>query len=555
MLIALGAGGFLFGAGEGGQVPYSPASRSELTSATLAGSPGAAEISLEGHGYGPGYGMGQWGALGYALDGWSYRQILSHYYGGTTMASVTNANIRVEITQETGHTLVVTSQSAFSVAGTAFAPGQAAMITYTGAGTSWSIAKGSSCAASQWTQVGVEDNPIVVPSETSSFPDMAESLELCLPGDQSLYLGGDVQADAYQGRAETINIVPLETYVAGVVPAESPAGWGSLGGAGAQSQPEGFQELEAQAVAARSYVESGLGSLGVADICDTAACQVYGGVAAQTAISDLAVADTAGEVLDLSNGSVARTDYSASTGGYTAGGAFPPVVDLGDAVCVPNACNTNHVWRAEISVGTVEAAYPSIGTFENLVVTERNGYGDWGGRVEELKLEGSTGSIEVTGSAFAAGFGLRSDWFIVTSVPAGGVGGYWLAAADGAVYSFGDAVSYGSVSGSYGNLSGASLPSRVVAMAATPDGRGYWLAAADGAVYSFGDAVSYGNLIEAGIRHGAVALSACVGGHGFLVATPGGGVENFGQAPQFGDLFEAGIPSPSAGVVAMAVRG
>jgi hypothetical protein len=34
----------------------------------------------------------------------------------------------------------------------------------------------------------------------------------------------------------------------------------------------------------------------------------------------------------------------------------------------------------------------------------------------------------------------------------------------------------------------------VVGMAATPDGKGYWLVAADGGVFSFGDAQFYGSM-------------------------------------------------------------
>ena len=54
------------------------------------------------------------------------------------------------------------------------------------------------------------------------------------------------------GAARTVNDVPLEQYVDGVVPNESPASWGALGLSGPQGQPWGFQELEAQAVAGRS---------------------------------------------------------------------------------------------------------------------------------------------------------------------------------------------------------------------------------------------------------------------------------------------------------------
>ena len=64
-------------------------------------------------------------------------------------------------------------------------------------------------------------------------------------------------------------------------------------------------------------------------------------------------------------------------------------------------------------------------------------------------------------------------------------GGYWLVAADGGVFSFGDARFWGST----GHI---VLNKPVVGIAATPDGGGYWLVAADGGVFSFGDATFYG---------------------------------------------------------------
>ena len=47
-------------------------------------------------------------------------------------------------------------------------------------------------------------------------------------------------------------------------------------------------------------------------------------------------------------------------------------------------------------------------------------------------------------------------------------GGYWLVAADGGIFTFGDAGFYGST----GNI---HLNQPVVGMAPTPDGGGYWL--------------------------------------------------------------------------------
>ena len=71
------------------------------------------------------------------------------------------------------------------------------------------------------------------------------------------------------GQARTVNTLPLEQYVADTVPGESPSSWASLGGAGPQGMDWGFQELEAQAVAVRSYVLANLGGYGgYADTCD-----------------------------------------------------------------------------------------------------------------------------------------------------------------------------------------------------------------------------------------------------------------------------------------------
>ena len=86
---------------------------------------------------------------------------------------------------------------------------------------------------------------------------------------------------------------------------------------------------------------------------------------------------------------MARTQYSSSTGGYTAGGTFAAVPDLGDSVCVPGACNPHHTWQAQVPVSAIESAYPQIGTLESVGVTQRNNLGDLGGRVLEMTLQGT----------------------------------------------------------------------------------------------------------------------------------------------------------------------
>jgi hypothetical protein len=64
--------------------------------------------------------------------------------------------------------------------------------------------------------------------------------------------------------------------------------------------------------------------------------------------------------------------------------------------------------------------------------------------------------------------------------------GYWLVASDGGVFSYGDAVFFGST----GNL---VLNKPIVGMTPMPTGKGYWLVATDGGIFSYGDAGFFGS--------------------------------------------------------------
>jgi hypothetical protein len=66
------------------------------------------------------------------------------------------------------------------------------------------------------------------------------------------------------------------------------------------------------------------------------------------------------------------------------------------------------------------------------------------------------------------------------------LGGYWLVASDGGVFSFGGATFFGSTGG-------LVLNSPVTGMAASADGQGYWMVAGDGGVFAFGDAPFLGS--------------------------------------------------------------
>ena len=83
---------------------------------------------------------------------------------------------------------------------------------------------------------------------------------------------------------------------------------------------------------------------------------------------------------------------------------------------------------------------------------------------------------------------------IVGMAPTPDGGGYWLVAADGGIFSFGDATFYGST----GSL---HLNAPIVGMASTPDGGGYWFVASDGGVFNYGDALFSGSASPYGVHN------------------------------------------------------
>ena len=532
---------------------------SALRPPAAAGAATPSSVTLTGHGWGHGVGMGQWGALGYSLQGQTYSWLLDHYYGGTTMATLPDAPIRVRLVENDGNDVIVTAGAAFTAGGKSFTAGQAALMRLTSTPDTWAVFQGPGCAG-PWTQIGTAtDNggsgpaAQAVPSVSPADATRAQALQLCTVNG-NIYLRGSIAAAQIGGVPRTVNVLPMEQYLRGVVPSESPAYWGTIGTAGSQGQPQGFQSLEAQAVAARTYAaveeaepssQGGTGAFGYADICDSSSCQVYGGMGAENSVSDQAVADTATQVRHDGGGNPAFTQYSSSTGGWTAGGAFPSVPDDGDSVCTSNACNPNHTWTAQVPAASIAAAYPNIGQFESLQVTSRSGpaQADQGGRVVSLTVRGSAGSTTTTGDAFAANLGLKSNWFAVTGVPSGGFDGYWVGAGDGGVFSFGSASFHGSTGG-------MRLNRPVVGMTGTPDGGGYWLVASDGGVFTFGTAGFYGSTGSLRLAAPIVGMAPTPDGRGYWLVASDGGVFTFGDATFYGCGVNTGLHAAVVGMAA-----
>jgi Cu/Zn superoxide dismutase len=118
--------------------------------------------------------------------------------------------------------------------------------------------------------------------------------------------------------------------------------------------------------------------------------------------------------------------------------------------------------------------------------------------------------------------------------------GYWLAAADGGVFNFGDARHLGSAA----NM---ALNRPIVAIAATPSGDGYWLAASDGGIFSYGDAGYFGSTGGITLTRPIVAMAATPSGNGYRLFASDGGVFNFGDATHEGSTGALKLNSPIVG--------
>ncbi|MFN3927805.1 MAG: SpoIID/LytB domain-containing protein [Pseudanabaenaceae cyanobacterium] len=119
--------------------------------------------------------------------------------------------------------------------------------------------------------------------------------------------GGNLrlQPNAY-GSFTVVNLVPLETYLRGVVPHEI----------GFKAP---YATVQAQAVLARTYALASRHRFTIDnyELCADTQCQVYKGLQDTSPIADRAIAETRGQVL-THEGKVIDALYSSTTGGITA---------------------------------------------------------------------------------------------------------------------------------------------------------------------------------------------------------------------------------------------
>jgi SpoIID/LytB domain protein len=337
---------------------------------------------FSGHGWGHGVGMGQWGAQGYALQGYTYDQILAAYYPGTTSGQASTTSIRVLLASGK-KSLTISTGKPYTVED--------------GDGIVHTLASGKTTLTPS-LQLAVDGGPAQALTPPLTFTPA---------GGSKLTLGrtyrGRIVVDVLSKKLRAINVLPLEQYLYGVVPAEMPYTWLSAA-------------LEAQAVAARSYALAGRRTAAPFDVYADGRSQMYLGVSAEKPAATEAVDETAGEVL-IYAGHVATTFFSSSTGGWTQsaadafGGAgkpyLPSVRDPFDGI------SPYHNW------GPVAVTGKTLGTALGVSgrVVDATAARNSSRRVKTLNVtslaHGEQGATSASGGTTASALGLRSTWFSV----------------------------------------------------------------------------------------------------------------------------------------------
>jgi stage II sporulation protein D len=355
---------------------------------------GAARFTIRGAGFGHGVGMSQYGAYGYAQHGAGYAGILAHYYSGTALGSAGDGR-QVRVLLEAGRTSVTLTGAA-----------QAGTRTLDPA-KSYRIVRRGTAQVDLQSGAGRRLATFTAPLQVAGPDGSVRLAGRALNGRSDGTYRGIVEVRPTPFGLTAVNQLGLDDYVRGVVPVESPAVWP-------------LEALKAQAVAARTYaITTSKGGDGFDQYPDTRS-QMYGGLGVETAATNQAVDDTAGQVVTYAGHPVVTYFFSTS-GGRTEnvenvfGGAPEPwlrsVEDPYDST------SPRHRWGPmKMSLGDAQRRLAGLvkGAFRGIQVVKRGR----SPRVVAADVVGTGGRTRVTGATLRSRFGLYDTWAFYTSIVA-----------------------------------------------------------------------------------------------------------------------------------------
>ena len=226
-----------------------------------------------GHGYGHGHGLSQYGAKGAASQGVGWR--------GRSSPSTTPARSWAGPPAARSRVLI-TADTSKDVHGRPARAGPAAPAAGR-RGRSFSCSRRSGPEATRWRVVPKRQpdprcsskGPRAGVAEVDGVQRRRGAKSAGQPADHAAAAGGAPTAPVPRGTAigrprNTVNVLPLDRYVKGVVPDEVPTSWPA--------------DAVPRAVRRRAYLRrlrAGPHQTGSYDICDTTSCQVYGGFASR----------------------------------------------------------------------------------------------------------------------------------------------------------------------------------------------------------------------------------------------------------------------------------
>ncbi|MFV0460282.1 MAG: SpoIID/LytB domain-containing protein [Actinomycetales bacterium] len=394
--LALAASTLTFGPSAG---PAAAAAVSEVITPD-----GTGAITLAGQGWGHGVGMSQYGAKKGAELGNSATDILAAYYPGAALTDAPTRPVRVQLRRWDGATSCTSTATNLGPCLQVLAePGQrftdvasgasvAAPTSIDGQPVASLAVANSGGRLTLWAWAGTAWRQVTTSTYTGpidiSSGDGVQTARI--QGGDHAYRGTIRAVATGTSSIQRVNVVAMEDYLLGVVPSEMPASWATAA-------------VQAQAVAARSYAAAEMARSGSRsyDLCDTTACQVYGGVAGEYSsatdkIRSASPSDVRGKVLSGPTG-VITAFFGSSNGGYSVSGGSSWLPARADAWDPASS------WVRTVTGSCLAGKYPGRGSFRQLVITGRDGNGSRGGRVTSLRVEFTSGSVTIGPASTAMG--------------------------------------------------------------------------------------------------------------------------------------------------------
>lgn len=330
-------------------------------------------FTFSGGGWGHGVGMSQWGARGFAANGWNHQQILTHYYQGTQVGPrAVSDDLKVLIGERTGtFTLVAGGTTTVAGIGTV---GSGSTISFTRSGNDMVVGGSLSATVS---------GPLLV-----QFAG-AGDLRVTPSGNSYRYGILAIGPDAAGGLRAVLGGLTMQQYLYGL--GEMPSSWP-------------LEALKSQATAGRTFAQRRRDERGSADFDLYASVlhQAYTGTRYDVASWRAAVDQTDGQVI-THGGALINAVYSASSGGHTENSEYvwvtpePYLRGVSDPYDATGG-NPNGSWTRSYS-GAQLGAWFGVGTVTGVQILGNLG---GSGRVDRatVRLIGTGGTRDVTGATF-----------------------------------------------------------------------------------------------------------------------------------------------------------